>query len=101
MSAGEEAFSGRSRLDESADDLCLITGATGFIGGHLTERLLQEDRRVRCLVRPTSERALLKRLNVDLVEGDLAMPRSLARAAEGCRYVLHCGALVSDWATVE
>jgi nucleoside-diphosphate-sugar epimerase len=81
-------------------DPCLITGATGFIGGHLTERLLREGHRVRCLVRPTSQTALLKRLNVDLVEGDLRTPSSLARAAEGCRYVLHCGALVSDWATV-
>jgi nucleoside-diphosphate-sugar epimerase len=82
------------------DDLCLITGPTGFIGGHLTERLLREGYRVRCLVRPTSKTALLKRLNVELVEGDLTSPNSLARAADGCRYVLHCGALVSDWAAV-
>jgi nucleoside-diphosphate-sugar epimerase len=83
------------------DGLCLITGATGFIGGHLAERLLREDHRVRCLVRPTSETALLQQMGVQLVEGDLTIASSLARAAEGCRYVLHCGALVSDWATVE
>jgi nucleoside-diphosphate-sugar epimerase len=100
MRAGEETVTRRASLDESADDLCLITGATGFIGGHLTERLLREDHRVRCLVRPTSKTSLLERMDVDLVEGDLTMPSSLARAAEGCRYVLHCGALVSDWATV-
>ena len=82
------------------DDLCLITGATGFIGGHLVERLLREGHRVRCLTRPTSDTALLNRLDVELVEGDLTSPSSLARAAEDCRYVLHCGALVSDWATV-
>jgi nucleoside-diphosphate-sugar epimerase len=81
-------------------DLCLITGATGFIGGHLAERLAREEYGVRCLVRPTSDTALLDRLNVELVEGDLTVPSSLARAAAGCRYVLHCGALVSDWATV-
>ncbi len=82
------------------DDLCLITGASGFIGGHLVERLLRENHRVRCLVRRTSDTALLRRLDVELVEGDLATPGSLSRAVQGCRYVLHCGAMVSDWGTV-
>jgi oxidoreductase len=83
-----------------SDALCLITGATGFIGGHLTERLLREGHRVRCLVRPTSDTRLLEQLGVELVHGDLTSPPSLVRAARGCRYLLHCGALVSDWATV-
>lgn len=83
-----------------SDALCLITGATGFIGGHLTERLLGAGHRVRCLVRPTSDTRLLEQLGVELVHGDLTSPPSLARAAQGCRHLLHCGALVSDWATV-
>ncbi len=56
---------------------------------------------MRCLVRHTSDTTHLERLNVELVEGDLTDPPSLAGAVEGCRYVLHCGALVSDWATVQ
>jgi oxidoreductase len=82
------------------DGPCLVTGATGFIGGHLAERLVQEGHRVRCLVRRTSETTRLQRLGVELAYGDLANPASLVDAVEGCRYVLHCGALVSDWATV-
>lgn len=101
MTAEEEALAGRPRLDGPAGDLCLITGASGFIGGHLVERLLLEGHRVRGLVRPTSDRRVLERLDIDLVDGDLMSPSALARAAEGCRYVLHCGALVSDWATVQ
>jgi nucleoside-diphosphate-sugar epimerase len=78
-----------------------VTGATGFVGGHLTQRLVRDGRRVRCLVRETSDTSPLARLDVELVYGDLRSPDSLARAVAGCRYVVHCGALVSDWATVE
>ena len=80
---------------------CLITGATGFIGGHLARRLASEGRQLRCLVRVHSDTSALEALGVELVRGDLTNLHSLRGAAEGCRYVVHCGALVSDWATVE
>jgi nucleoside-diphosphate-sugar epimerase len=38
-------------------------------------------------------------MDVQLAVGDLRDRASLQRAVEGCRYVFHCGALVSDWAT--
>jgi nucleoside-diphosphate-sugar epimerase len=94
------SFRGKA-VDPSGDDVCLITGATGFIGGHLAQRLVQEGHQVRCLVRTSSDTSLLDRLDVEIAVGDLTSARSLARAAEGCRYVFHCGALVSDWATAE
>jgi nucleoside-diphosphate-sugar epimerase len=80
-------------------DVCLVTGATGFIGGRLSERLLQDGHAVRCLVRASSDTSRLPRLDVELTVGDLTDTPGLARAVQGCRYVLHCGALVSDWAT--
>jgi acetylornithine/succinyldiaminopimelate/putrescine aminotransferase/nucleoside-diphosphate-sugar epimerase len=92
------AFRGKA-IDPSRGDVCLITGATGFIGGHLAERMAQDGRQVRCLVRADSDTSLLERLDVELAVGDLTSARSLTRAANGCRYVFHCGALVSDWAT--
>jgi ornithine--oxo-acid transaminase len=89
-----------SRRRLAADgDTCLITGGTGFIGGHLAERLAHQGVAVRCLVRSTSDTSLLEALDVDLVVGDLTDERSVAQAVAGCRYVAHCGALVSDWAT--
>jgi polyketide synthase len=83
------------------DDTCLVTGATGFIGGHLAERLVREGYRVRCLVRESSDRSMLEALDVELARGDLTDAGSLIGAAQGCRFVVHCGALVSDWATIE
>lgn len=80
---------------------CLVTGASGFIGGHLARGLAGEGYRVRCLVRPNSDTSLLDELGVETVTGDLTEPSSLARAVSGCSRVFHCAALVSDWATTK
>lgn len=81
-------------------DVCLITGASGFIGGRLVARLASDGYRLRCLVRSSSDTSRLDELGVEVVVGELTSARSLAGIAAGCRYVFHCGALVSDWATV-
>ncbi len=83
------------------EDVCLVTGASGFIGGRLAQRLVAEGKQVRCLVRPSSDTSQLEQLGVEIAVGDLTDERSLARAVEGCNYVFHCGALVSDWATTQ
>ncbi len=80
---------------------CLITGATGFIGGHLARRLTSEGYTVRCLARTSSDTSRLQQLGVEIVRGELTDSSSLASAVAGCGYVCHCGALVSDWATTE
>lgn len=83
----------------TAGRTCLITGATGFIGGHLAQRLAGDGYQVRCLVRPGSDTALLRELGAELVTGDVTDPGSLAGACTGAQDVLHCAAMVSDWGT--
>jgi len=65
----ETPFRGR-RIERSRDDVCLVTGATGFIGSHLAERLVRDGYQVRCLVRPTSDTTSLDGLDVELATGD-------------------------------
>lgn len=80
----------------------LLTGGTGFIGAHIVRALLERDQggrgTVRCLVRAGSRRDNLEGLGVEMVEGDLLDPASLARAAEGCTEVYHCAADYRLWA---
>ena len=48
----------------------LVTGATGFIGSHLTDALVKKGFTVTCLVRNTSNVNYIEDLNVRLVRGD-------------------------------
>ncbi|WP_405813535.1 MULTISPECIES: NAD-dependent epimerase/dehydratase family protein [unclassified Streptomyces] len=75
----------------------LVTGASGFLGGHLVDGALRQGHQVRALVRPGGDAVRLAALpGVEVVTGDLADGGSLARAAEGCEAVLHSAARVVD-----
>ncbi len=74
-----------------------VTGGTGFIGGAVVRRLLQEGHEVRALVRPGSDTQQLDGLPVERLEGDLRDPESLRRGACACDWVFHVAALYSYW----
>lgn len=75
-------------------DRVLVTGATGFIGSHLVEALLEKGDRVACLVRPTSDTSSLPVSTLELRLGDIRDPASLQGAVEGIEVVYHlAGAL--------
>ncbi len=66
----------------------LITGATGFIGRHLTNAL-SKTYSVRCLVRGTSDISPIKNSNIELIYGDLLDKGSLRPALEQIELVYH------------
>jgi len=70
----------------------LVTGATGFVGSAVARILLARGHRLRLLTRKNSDRGNIAGLPAEIVEGDLTDPASLARAAEGCRYLFHVAA---------
>lgn len=70
----------------------LVTGATGFIGYEVARLLAQQGLRPRLMVRRPERGLLLKPLDADLVQGDLASPESLRRAVGGVEAVIHLGA---------
>ncbi len=75
----------------------LITGATGLLGSHIAERLVKAGEPVRALVRPTSDTRLLSEWGVELAEGDVTDPDSLAAAMKDVGVVYHAAAKVGDW----
>jgi UDP-glucose 4-epimerase len=86
-----------------ASELALVTGGAGFIGSHLTERLLADGRRVRVLDDLSSGRRefLPAHARLEVLIGDLRDPAMLARAMAGVEVVFHQGALRSVPKSVE
>ena len=66
-----------------------ITGATGFIGGHLARKLIEDGHEVTALVRDPKKAQNLGDLGVELVKGDITDKRSMERAMEGADGVFH------------
>ena len=79
-------------------DPILVTGASGFVGSAVARALLAEGERVRVLLRPTSPRTNVAGLDVEIAEGDIRDPGSVARALDGCRHLFHVAADYRLWA---
>jgi dihydroflavonol-4-reductase len=77
--------------------LTLVTGATGFVGSAVARALLARGHRVRVLARAGSDRRNIAGLDVEVAEGDLGDAAALARAASGCRFVMHVAADYRIW----
>ena len=75
------------------DELILVTGATGYVGGRLVPRLLEAGYRVRCLVRdPQRLQDQGWYTRVEVVTGDALEASSLEAAFEGVHaayYLMH------------
>jgi nucleoside-diphosphate-sugar epimerase len=72
-----------------------ITGASGFIGGKIAERLLAEGRRVRVLARRPLP--ALEKLGAEIVPGDLDNTAALRRGCDGAGTVFHVAGRVGVW----
>ncbi|HEY4321690.1 MAG TPA: NAD(P)-dependent oxidoreductase [Gemmatimonadales bacterium] len=72
----------------------LVTGATGFVGGHLVDRLLSQGDTVTALVRSPQRAKSLTSQGVRLVVGDLANETALAEAVAGQGVIYHAAAML-------
>ena len=73
--------------------MILVTGGTGFVGGHVVHELRGRDLPVRCLVRDLRRGARLAAWGCELVEGDVTDAESLRRAVAGVDVVVHLVAI--------
>lgn len=73
----------------------LVTGATGFLGWHVANRLLARGEKVRALVRDASR---VREFDGEVVVGDLRNRESLERAVAGCAVIYHVAADYRLWA---
>lgn len=71
----------------------LVTGGTGFIGGHLCRRLVQDGHSVRALVRNSNGSKELRDLGIDIAIGDLKDYDSLVKAVKGVDIVYSFAAI--------
>lgn len=72
----------------------LVTGANGFLGSHVAERLAREGHAVRALLRRTSDRSFLEGIEYEEALGDVRQPETLPAAVEGVEAVIHAAGLV-------
>lgn len=87
------------------DRLYLVTGASGYVGGRLVRDLLNDQKRVRVLVRDSKK--LLGQSwasSVEIVEGNASNSEDLARALDGVHtayYLLHSINVSTDFGDIE
>jgi len=75
-----------------------VTGASGFVGSHIVDRLLEEDHEVVVLVRPTSEISHLKQSGIHMITGDIRDETIVSQAVRDVDIIVHAAAtFVGDW----
>jgi nucleoside-diphosphate-sugar epimerase len=75
----------------------LVTGASGFIGGHVVRCLVSHGFEVSCLVRDSGRIAFISDLPVKIIVGDVTDVQGLKTALRGQDAIIHTAGKVGDW----
>ncbi|MEO8361007.1 MAG: NAD-dependent epimerase/dehydratase family protein [Vicinamibacteria bacterium] len=76
-----------------------VTGGNGFIGSRVVRRLVESGRKVRCLLRESSQTSRLEGLDFETARGDVRDLQSVRRGASGCPAIIHLASL-SSWTDI-
>ena len=75
----------------------LVTGAAGFLGGHLADLLLERGERPRALIRPGESAGRLAAAGAEVHVADITDRAAIGTALHGVDRVLHCAARTGPW----
>jgi dihydroflavonol-4-reductase len=84
-------------VGKERDVRVFITGATGFVGGHVARQYAAAGASLRLLTRQTSRLDSLAGLDAEMVKGDLREPEKLRSALSGCDALVHVAADYRLW----
>ena len=79
----------------------LITGATGFVGGHIAEACVHREQTLSAIVRPSSNAADLEKLGAILYRGELTDANLVRQAVTEADVIVHCAAKIGDWGPID
>ena len=75
----------------------LVTGASGFVGSHIAEKLVKKGEEVIALVRETSDTSFLHSINADIYKGTITGERSMDTLIRKVDNVYHSAAVTGEW----
>jgi uncharacterized protein YbjT (DUF2867 family) len=76
--------------------MILVTGGTGYVGSRLVQKLVEQGRPVRLLVRDTAEGMRKFPTGVEFARGDVTEPETLPAAMAGVETVIHLVAIIRE-----
>ncbi len=77
----------------------LVTGANGLLASNLVRELLHSGYEVRGMVRENSNLLSLKKVDIELVKGEITNCADVQKAFSGCEVVIHAAANTGQWPT--
>jgi uncharacterized protein YbjT (DUF2867 family) len=80
---------------EGRNDMILVVGGTGQLGARVVQLMCDRGAPVRCLVRPGSDDAALRDLDVNVVRGDLTDQETLPDACRGVQTVVATATIIA------
>ena len=75
----------------------LITGATGFIGSHVTGLFCEKGLNIRCLVRKSSNIEYIRNLPVEIYYGDITEISQINESLNNVEVIVHIAGTSKDW----
>lgn len=76
--------------------MIFIAGASGFVGAHLVDALINNGYKLRCLSRSKKSEDFFREKGIEVVPGDITMPETLEGALDGIELVIHLVGIIEE-----